>query len=451
MWCSCATGPEVRSASWLRAAARLFYMDVPKTTAASRPGPTICAGTGDGSSAPRQAREAAAAHGLRSRPWNRRSQEEPVPDSVSAPRATCKTRCGIEETRGATRTTSCATSWPTNGTSSTTSSTGNRSTTPSCMTDGRRFPALSKFQSLHGIVPMSWIQVLLNAESVELPELVRNLPRVIRIDQVKLVPDDKQLTATRTLLAWTSRPSRKPMKARATLSEALAAQSHVINIGVRETKVLGTADTEGGGDTAENAARSWCWATPHCPTSAASGRPRRAELLCYCVCILPRADVVVDYNGASFDWPYILIRLQLFLFFRRQRWRARKRYCGCGSCGLTTCRSPSASWIRARAATWTQREGPDVPPRLRAAGQGPPTGLCCQEFVESGDRLPAPDPEDLLLPLRPGRDAAGRGVFRPGPCPPDVGPGGALRLGSPSYKCSRPPVRRTDCRSRPWP
>ena len=74
------------------------------------------------------------------------------------------------------------------------------------MTDGRRFPALSKFQSLHGIVPMSWIQVPNVQETEEPPELVRNLSKVVRvhIDKVQRLKDmdEKQLTATRTLLSW---------------------------------------------------------------------------------------------------------------------------------------------------------------------------------------------------------------------------------------------------------
>lgn len=320
------------------------------------------------------------------------------------------------------------------------------------LTDGRRFPALSKFQSLHGIVPMSWIQVP-NVCS-EPRELVRNLSRITRarIDQVKLVPDDKQLTATRTLLAWDIETVSEYAEGESdTFPRPWRPGSHVINIGVRETKVLGTADT--GGDAEER--REVLVLGDTTPSDKCRIRPFKTEpeLLCYFLHnILPRADVVADYNGASFDWPYILIRLQLFLFFQRAVGGAlEKRY--------WWARQLRFDYLSLTKRFLDQSKSGDMDPDEKAQmylhayellGKDRPA-FVVKKFVESGDRLPAPDPEDLLLSLYETKDEMLRAAeyFGQVPCPPDalnrVGHFG--RRFKPSYKWFKDPLcARTDCR-----
>ena len=181
------------------------------------------------------------------------------------------------------------------------------------------------------------------------------------------------------------------------------------------------------------------------------------ELLCYFLHnVLPRADVVVDYNGASFDWPYVFIRVQLFLFFgglavggearilRRYR-RARqlrfayltltRRFLDAGCSGAFCPAEKEAMYLEA----------------LALLGRGEPRDFLVRRFVESGDRLPAPEPEDLLLSLYETEAEVLRAYqyFSSAPCPPDA----LDRVGHfgfgfrPSYKWFKDPLcARTDCR-----
>ena len=324
------------------------------------------------------------------------------------------------------------------------------------MTDGRRFPALSKFQSLHGIVPMSWIKVAPGgAEEAELPELVRNLPEVVRVraDQVELVADEKQLTATRTLIAWDIETvSDHAEDEDDTFPRPWRPGSYVINIGLRETKALGTADG-GAGEEEDGAEEEDGGAGDEEGTltvrrevlvlggTAPSGKCRirefgtEPELLCYFLHnVLPRADVVVDYNGASFDWPYVFIRVQLFLFF--------------GGLAVGGEARILRRYRRARAAALRPS---DAHPRFLDAGRPgafaqPRRRLCIwrlsrswgaenrgtswsARFVESGDRLsPPPSRRTRLLSLYDrGRGAAGAPIFFLGASPARrPGPRGAL-------------------------
>ena len=329
------------------------------------------------------------------------------------------------------------------------------------MTDGRRFPALSKFQSLHGIVPMSWIRVAPGGAEESPPELVRNLPEVVRVDQVELVADEKQRTATRTLIAWDIETvSEYADDEDDTFPRPWRPGSHVINIGLRETKVPGTADTEGGDAEDTLTVRREVLVLGG---TAPSGKCRirefgtEPELLCYFLHnVLPRADVVVDYNGASFDWPYVFIRLQLFLFFgglavggearilRRYR-RARqlrfaymaltRRFLDAGRSGAFCPAEKEALYLEA----------------LALLGRGEPRDFLVRRFVESGDRLPAPEPEDLLLSLYETEAEVLRAhqYFSSAPCPPDaLDRVGHFGFGfKPSYKWFKDPLcARTDCR-----
>ena len=193
----------------------------------------------------------------------------------------------------------------------------------------REYPSLWKFQSSYNILPMEWF--LCSKSSIQ-PSFqkdynctIRNMDIVRHIALSGLTKIDKmcseQLTATQTVLAWDIETHSVYTKDEDSFPRPHRAQCHVINIGVNMFKVIGTADTETRTESTSGtvtrhrdvlvlgntALSTKCNILPY------TCEP--AMILTFLTNYVARADIVIDYNGRSFDWPYIFNRLLLFEFF----------------------------------------------------------------------------------------------------------------------------------------
>ena len=195
------------------------------------------------------------------------------------------------------------------------------------MQNKRLYPVLWKFQSENHCLPMEWFACppsTVNAAHYYKGSL-RNVREVRHVRFGDLVKQEQmcreKLTATQTVVSWDIETHSDYSEGEDSFPRPHRARSHVINIGVNVSRVIGTADTVTVANTENgtlllerdvlvlgNTALS-----TKCRIEPFTNEP--AMLLAFLTQYANRADVLIDYNGKSFDWPFVLNRLVLFEWF----------------------------------------------------------------------------------------------------------------------------------------
>lgn len=202
------------------------------------------------------------------------------------------------------------------------------------MQDRRRYPVLWKFQSENNCLPMEWF--CCPPSTVPTPErsdeyvcTFRNIREIrhVRFSDLQKMEDmcRAKLTATQTVVSWDIETHSDFRESEDSFPRPHRAESFVINIGVNVSKVIGTADKETQG-VAENGTKTEARDVLVLGNTALSTKCNiksyeceAAMLLAFLVEYTSRSDVLIDYNGKSFDWPFVLNRLLLFQWFGTHR------------------------------------------------------------------------------------------------------------------------------------
>ena len=195
----------------------------------------------------------------------------------------------------------------------------------------RKFPPLWKFQTTAGILPMNWIRLKRHQPVWDWrgkepsDDLVRNVDDVrhVKLEWVELDRErtSKQLTATQNVVAYDIETSSEYEAGEDSFSRPWRPRSHVINIGVLHARVFGSADAGHASDTSVDR-RDVLVLGQTSPSRKCNIRVFMSEpemLLTFLTEYVRLSDTIIDYNGTSFDWAYIFIRLELFRLFSGYR------------------------------------------------------------------------------------------------------------------------------------
>ena len=140
--------------------------------------------------------------------------------------------------------------------------------------------------------------------------------------------DEKNLTATRTIVAWDIETVSQFEEDEDSFPRAWRPGSHVINIGLRIEKVIGTSDDVTRPDEGDDSRKLISRKVLVLGKTATSSKceievfDNEVEMmLVFLHKYVNSCDTIFDYNGKSFDWTFVFTRLLLFRMFSKYKGR----------------------------------------------------------------------------------------------------------------------------------